>query len=289
MPPCPPCARRSRGFTLIELVVVMLVLGVLLAMASMVARGVIAAQKRSLTATRMALVDAALVQYVMQQKRLPCPANGALESAHADAGIEGARDLTAGCTNMQNGVVPWRALALTETEATDGWDRRLTYRVFPQLAANGGMDMSWCDPAGEADAEISPPFCKISCTSSACTSPKKFLLNKGLRVRSIAGAVVMDPAAVDPAPNTGAAYVVISHGESGGGGYLGSGQLATTSSADGTEELKNYASQPYVLNVTYYVDDATNDSPGAAHFDDILSRPSIMAVVSKAGLAPRPH
>lgn len=90
-------------------------------------------------------------------------------------------------------------------------------------------------------------------------------------------------------PNTGAAYVVISHGESGGGGFLNTGQLGTTSSADGTEELKNYASLPYTAGVTYYVDDATNDTPGNTHFDDVLSRPSILAVVSKAGLAPRAH
>ena len=107
-------SRRTRGFTLIEVVVVLLIFGFILAMAAAVTRGVLASQKRTTTATRMAGVDAALVQFAMQQKRLPCPANGTLASSDNNAGVEGGRT-AAGCTgNLQNGVVPWRALALSE-------------------------------------------------------------------------------------------------------------------------------------------------------------------------------
>ena len=54
---------RQRGFTLIEIVVVMLVLAILIAMAAALTRGVMAGQKRSLTVTRIQTVDAALVQF----------------------------------------------------------------------------------------------------------------------------------------------------------------------------------------------------------------------------------
>jgi len=37
-------------------------------------------------------------------------------------------------------------------------------------------------------------------------------------------------------PSTGAAYILISHGESGGGAYTSAGVLAPTASTDGTEE-----------------------------------------------------
>jgi hypothetical protein len=100
---------------------------------------------------------------------------------------------------------------------------------------------------------------------------------------------LMDPSAN---PHTGAAYVVISHGESGGGGYLSSGQLGSSSVGDGTEETnRNYATVAWVVTpgVTYYVDDSLSEVAGAAHFDDILSRPALMSVVSKAGLGPRSH
>ena len=282
-------SRRARGFTLIEVVVVLLIFGFILAMAAAVTRGVLASQKRTTTATRMAGVDAALVQFAMQQKRLPCPADGTLASSDNNAGVEGGRT-AAGCTgNLQNGVVPWRALALSEGDATDGWDRRLTYRLDPALGADSGMDMSWCDSIGTS--ALVGGKCNTACVSTnsaACTPPATFLAGRGLKIRTVAGVVVMDPAAVVP---TGAAYVVISAGESGGGAYpFNSNGIVTSSTVgDGNEELKNYASQPYVAGVTYYLDDTISDAAGATHFDDIVSRPSILSVATKAGIAPRTH
>lgn len=285
----------SRGFTLVEVAVVLLVISVLIAMAAAITRGVTAAQKRSLTATRMAMVDAAILQFVTTQRRLPCPADGTLASTHGDAGIEDpARNPTNGCPVAQtNGVVPWRALALTELEITDGWDRRMTYRVFPALAANSGMDMTWCDPAGTGAAQGANQACNVNsiapgtaCSSAAtafCTPPNGFLANKGLLVRNLIGTALMDPAAN---PHTGAAYVVISHGESGGGGYLSSGVLGGSTVVDGTEEARNYANVAYAAG-NHFVDDSIADVSGAGHFDDIVSRPSVMGVITRAGLGPR--
>ena len=282
--------KRRRGFTLIEVVVVLLIFGVVIAMAAAITRGIAAAQKRSLSATRIAGIELALAQFVTQQKRLPCPADGTIASSANNAGVE----MRAGgnCTgNQQNGVVPWRTLGITETDATDAWDRRLTYRVGPSLAQDSGMDMSGCDPAG-SEAPIAPAAgrtCTAGCTSttlSACTPPSAFLPGKGLQVRNVAGTVLMDPNAV---PHTGAAYVVMSAGESGGGGYLSSGTLGSSTVGDGTEEMKNYASLPYTPAVTYYVDSALTETADATHFDDWVSRPSVLAVVTKAGLGPRVH
>jgi prepilin-type N-terminal cleavage/methylation domain-containing protein len=286
---------RSRGFTLIEIVVVLLIFTVVVAMAAAITRGVSAGQKRSLTTARMAAVDAALVQFVLQQKRLPCPADGTLASSANNAGIEVPAGGPCTIANLQNGVIPWRTLALSETDATDGWDRRLTYRLDPALGAANGMDMSWCDAAGTEAVGAIPRPCAVGLCSSAslanCTPPVAFLRGRGLLVKNVAGTVVMDPA---PSPSaatpTGAAYVLVSPGESGGGGYLNTGQLSTSTVGDGTEELKNYASLPFTsLTVTYYVDDSISDVPGVTHFDDVVSRPSVLSVVSKAGLAPRTH
>lgn len=281
----------SRGFTLVEVAVVLFIIAIVISMAAAITRGVTAAQKRSLTATRMAAVDAALSQFVATQRRLPCPADGTLASTNNSVGTETARVAATGCTtNQANGVVPWRVLGLTELEATDGWDRRFTYRVFPALAADSGADMSWCDPAGSEPGAI-PRACNSSgaCTSTAlgsCTPPAAFLGTKGLRVQNLAGTLVMNPSG---AVNTGAAYVVISHGESGGGGYLSSGVLGASTSTDGTAEAFNYASQAYDAAATNYVDDTIADGAGAGHFDDMVSRPSVMGVISKAGLGPRSH
>jgi len=281
---------RGSGFTLIEIVVVIVILAILIAMSAALTRGVIAGQKRSLTVTRIATVDAALVQFVTQQKRLPCPANGTLPSTDVAAGTEMRVANVCSPTNQQDGVVPWRALGLAESDATDGWDRRLTYRTDPELAKLGGMDMSFCDAAGAETTGTPPTVCNVACTSAAptnCTPPPRFLLTRGLTVKNIAGTTIMDPSIATP--HTGAAYVVISHGETGGGGYLNTGQLQASAVGDGTEEMKNWASLPYAGAATYYVDDSLAEGGGAAHYDDLLSRPSVLNVVTKAGLGPRSH
>ena len=86
-------------------------------------------------------------------------------------------------------------------------------------------------------------------------------------------------------PSTGAAYVVISHGETGGKAYLGSGQLSPDNVPDSAPESVNHGD----LDVqAYYVDDGINDNV-ANHFDDLVSRPSVLTVITKAGLGPRAH
>ena len=278
-----------RGFTLVEILIVVVILGLIMAMAAMLLRSVSVTQKRSLTASRMANVEAAIVQFVMQQKRLPCPADGTQSSAAG--GLEMWTGPAGACSTQQNGVVPWRSLGISASDILDGWDRRMTYRVHAALVAANAMDLSSCDPAGTGPAVGTPAVCNASCTSTTpatCTPPSTYLQNKGLPVKNVSGTDLMFPNG-NPAgspPFTGAAYVVISHGESGGGAYLDTGILAAGTSTDGTEEQKNYAT----LNVgAYYVDDAPSEVAGATHFDDVVLRPSVLAVATKAGLGPRPH
>jgi len=272
-------ARNGRGFTLIEILVVVVILGLIMAMAAVLLRSISATQKRSVTATRLANIEAALVQFVMQQKRLPCPADGT-----QPASTGGAEMAAAACLTQSNGVVPWVALGLTPADITDGWDRRITYRVDQSLTAANAMDLSWCDPAGSG--ALAAGVCNGACTASAltnCTPPATYLAGKGLRVKNLAGTDVMLQTATPP---TGAAYVLISAGESGGGAYLDTGAVSTSITTDGTEEQKNYATQALQ---PYYVDDGTSDVAGAAHFDDIVMRPSVLNVANKAGLGPRTH
>jgi hypothetical protein len=125
-------------------------------------------------------------------------------------------------------------------------------------------------------------------TLAACTSPANFVTGRGLSVRSDVaplGILLMDPAAL-----TGAAYVLISHGENRGGGYDSSGTLQAGTPANGVLEAPNANNQALPVLPAAFIDAPLNDSDdGATRFDDIVSRPTLMTLLVKAGLAPRAH
>jgi prepilin-type N-terminal cleavage/methylation domain-containing protein len=301
--------RGARGFTLIEMVVVIAVLGFLLAIFVGITRTLVSQQRYQTTRSRLATLETAFIAYVSQSKRLPCPANGTVTSSDASAGKEvvtgtgTARD----CGTQANGVVPWRDLGLTASDIEDGWGGRFTYRVGPDLVKDGTLDFTGCDPGGTAAISgAAGTYCAAGCTStlSTCTSPANALGisgTKGLVVENAAGTILMDPRGTNPASTpsvtTGAAYVVISHGPEGGGAYNGDGVLQSSSVSAGTMEAKNFANVAYTaptLPVTsappsFLVDDVLNGTTSTSHFDDIVQRPGVLALAMKANLGPRTH
>lgn len=297
---CPKPERRpttSAGFTLVEIAVVIVVLSLLLAMIAGIATAMVGQQRREVTRQRLAGVETAIALFVSQNQRLPCPANGQLVSANANAGIEQSVAGTprtcnvAGVANsQQHGVVPWRALGLAEQDITDGWGNRLTYRVDPDFVTMGTMNFTFCDPAGGklvAEAySATAGYCDGNCATAtfptSCTRPAAVVVNQGLAVQNLAGSAVMSPAA-----STGAAYIVVSHGENSRGAYNNAGVLQAASGPNwGLEEQNNDAS---LALGAYYVDDFPVYADSAGHFDDLVLRPSILTVATKAQLGPRAH
>jgi len=293
---------RAAGFTLIEIAVVIVVLSLLLAMMAGIATAMLGQQRREATRQRLAGVETAIALFVSQHKRLPCPADGRLPSDNSDAGLEkrlagGACQVLAGTANSQtHGVVPWRTLGLAEPDVTDGWGNRLTYRVAPELVATDAMDFTACDPG--ADASGGPlGACTSPCPSgtwpSGCSNPRRVTADKGLKVRTLAGTLVMNP--VDP--STGAAYVAISHGENGQGAYNSQGVLQSGATASGTIEAANnaanvafvHAASTTLADADAFVDDFPRYGAGTDHFDDFVLRPAILTVATKAQLGPRAH
>ena len=296
---------RPAGFTLVEIAVVIVVLSLLLAMIAGIGTAMLGQQRREATRQRLAGVETALAIYVSQNRRLPCPADGRLGSVDANAGVErpiggAACQVITGTPNSQtHGVVPWRTLGLAELDVTDGWGNRLTYRVAPELVVASSMDFTACAP-GAAVTGTEVNACGSPCPSgtwpTGCTNPRDITMTKGLKVRTNSSTVtlVMSPNSL---VSTGAAYVVISHGENGGGGYNNSGTLQVASLASGTLEYSNNsASSGFALatsdllpDSSAFVDDFPVYTEGANHFDDFVLRPSILTVATKAQLGPRAH
>ena len=319
---------QLRGFSLLEIAIVLAILGFVLTIGLKSTGAYLSAERRQTTVARLAGIDAAMVNFVALQKRLPCPADGALAQGAALLGVERRDNVTGLCSIdpgppvtpfMNRGVVPWVTLGISEAEALDGWNNRITYRTVPAVVAampagtNNGftsdqaLDMTNCDTAGAVGtptmlralgpslqpvntcvANGAPPGCSNT-NLALCTPPLNFVNNRGLLVRDGFAAPVV-PSGVQimiPANATGAAYVLISHGENRGGAYSSAGVIQTGSPANSALENinnNNQAIQPF------YMDAPQVDAAGANnHFDDIVVRPTLMSVITRAGLGPRAH
>lgn len=271
---------KARGFTLIEMVVVLLIVGIVIAMAAGITRVLQSGRQSAATTASMAAVQDALSAYVMTMRRLPCPADGALSSSDASAG----RELRTGstCDNGQaRGVVPWVALGLREQDAVDGYGNRLTYRVAVDAVPDNALWMTDCDTAGSAAAVAGNPGTCAACPDQGtgvpgvCTSPANALTGRGLKVQTALGATINDNTAL-----TGAAYVIVSAGANHAGAYGSGGvvQAITGSSAMAAGEVQNEASDAVKA---YYVDDPL--------IDDVVVHPALLLVVNAAHLGPRVH
>jgi prepilin-type N-terminal cleavage/methylation domain-containing protein len=122
--------RRARGFSLVEMAVALLIVGLLLG-GLLGSVGALEKRQRS-TGTEAQLEEArdALVAFAVANRRLPCPADPGTPDTVAGAGLENA-PTAAGCTDGASGVLPWATLGLP---AGDAWGRRFTYRVSAAFA-----------------------------------------------------------------------------------------------------------------------------------------------------------
>jgi len=290
-------SRPDSGFTLVELAITLVIIALILVLFIGASSGFISSKRNEVTSLKLKAIENAIALFVAQNKRLPCPADGSISSGTAFSGMEQRDGATGDClpigTPQINGVVPALTLGLSEADVLDGWNNRITYRVYSNgngsLTRTDGMDLSWCDPAGTAGVALGAnQLCNPACTSAAlanCVTPTQFLANKGLRIQNAAGIPLMDPAT-----GQGAAYVLISHGDNSGGAFSMTGTLqGPVGPQIGTEEAFNSNGTNLRLSPNYYVDSGYNSSDTTDHFDDLVLRPSIISVASKAQLGPRAH
>lgn len=137
---CSSSARHVRGFTLIELAVVVGVIALLLG-SILVPLGTQVNQRNiATTQTTLAAIEEAVLGYGATNGRLPCP----------DTTGDGLEDRTTGASNdgctggTYVGAVPWATLGVPQADA---WNFRFKYRVDNQFTrADGDPNASGCAP-----------------------------------------------------------------------------------------------------------------------------------------------
>ena len=263
----PPIGRAAGagGFTLVEMALVLLIVGLLAAVFLPATNTLLDNNRRKETRAKLEALEQAMVRFVMVNRRLPCPADGVQGTANLTSGVELRNSAVspATCTAMAPGVVPWRSLGVSADAAIDAWGNLITYRVWARtnagagvgintsLAMDGGMDFSKCDPASTDDPVPSSfvcagaaPFSAVFKVLTAKTGISPIPPSqdaRGFRVcRNIPCAATLPTVPPGPPvlPGTnelsrrvdanGAAYFLISHGANKVGAYTTNGGLPLT-------------------------------------------------------------
>jgi prepilin-type N-terminal cleavage/methylation domain-containing protein len=131
----------QRGFSLMEMAIVLTIVGILMAGLLPTLSGQIEQQRRSETAKQMNEIRDALFGYALINGYLPCPS---IITDPADAGYGIA---PTSCTSdpIAEGILPWKTLGMSETDAwgnkreSNGapWNGYWHYRIDRNFAASG--------------------------------------------------------------------------------------------------------------------------------------------------------
>ncbi len=244
-------AQAQRAFTLIEIAIVLVVIGLITSGGLLAVSPVIQSAKLSETKQKMATVDSAILGYVITNGCLPCPAaTGAGATGQtADAGGTAllAPCTTTTCFGTGEGLVPWVSLGLSENDVTDAWSHRLRYGVDPSRAVATFMQRN-------ADGTF-PAF------ASAIT------------MENLAGADQL---------YTNIAYVVISHGVDGAFGETQTGAIGADKYTQGALTTGQGENGNAVVPLAY-ASGAVNNLETNAHFDDIVSFKAFQTLILSCG------
>jgi prepilin-type N-terminal cleavage/methylation domain-containing protein len=175
--------KRARGFTLVELAVVVAIVGFLMASAMYVLSAQM--EQRSFEETRRRLEQARefLLAYAMANGRLPCPASAASNGAEVIAAA--AASGTGGtCTLSYNGYLPAATIGFPQTggdaRALDAWGNPIRYAVSrtsePHFTGNVALKANWTTVA-PADIDICLHLAAVD--QSTCGAASNRVVNSG--------------------------------------------------------------------------------------------------------------
>lgn len=225
---------KHHGFTLVEMTVVIVIIGLLMAAAMGVGNTQMQASRISSTKQKQEAIKLALINFITRNNRLPCPAIPTLAPGAVGYGVEAANPGTCtgtGAGPVVSGIVPFSTLGITDENASDGYYNRFTYMV---VASETNLNLNTI--AGMRGAISIHNASPVAAANLSVTCP--------------AGGY--DPCA--------SVAVVISHGINGLGAYNSQGQQLPMAALD---ERENVVADNAVI-IKEYSADAANP------FDDIV-------------------
>lgn len=240
-------AGQALGFTLIEMAIVLVVIGLVISGGIVAVGPAIESSKISETNQRLDRVEQALILHVIRYGCLPCPAATiSVTSTAADAGqaLAGAAYLS-GCDSdacdLTQGAVPWRNLDLSEADVTDGFGMRLSYSLATGLQQSASMERTL--PSSYPTGDL-----QVTTTAAAPTDI-----------------------------TTTAAYVLISHGPNRSFGYFaGTGSQVTGTTGSTAETTNGTAGEPFTQGE--YI-----PTQGTDYYDDIVRWRSAPMLIQLCG------
>lgn len=201
------------GFSLLEMAVVIALMSVMLTMGLGLMNAKMESAAWSETKTKQEKIKVALVAFLRQNGRLPCPYRAPLNIAPTD-GSE-----TSPCTgNNGRGILPWRALGLSRSDVVDGWGNFISYRVSNRTPASSKNWTLNSDTTAFTVNELNNPSIALTVQERFDDGTLSLLSNKavvvlvshgknGLGARTVAGTALTAPAGADEAANAAAASV----------------------------------------------------------------------------------
>jgi prepilin-type N-terminal cleavage/methylation domain-containing protein len=145
--------KKQAGFTLVELSIVLIVVGLLLGTTISALTSFLSRAQFSQTEAQLALVQEALIGYVISRGRLPCPDRTDYPPVAPTfgSGSDGLGDIAGVTCAGQIGYLPYAELGLP---GRDTWDTLYYYRVDDVYADNPSAGQTVTFTLSEAEGNI---------------------------------------------------------------------------------------------------------------------------------------